>query len=46
MFVTADGSLPPVLHVDSQAAHDDAGQVITDEQWGIYFKQDKTRCRE
>ena len=42
MFVTADGSLPPVLHVDSHAPlHDDSGRLITDEQWGIYFKQDK-----
>ena len=42
MFVTADGSLPPVLHVDSHAPlHDDAGELITSEQWGVYFKQDK-----
>ncbi len=42
VFVTADGSLPPVLHVDSTAPlHDDAGELVTDEQWGIYFKQDK-----
>ena len=42
MFVTADGSLPPVLHVDSHAPlHADSGELITDEQWGVYFKQDK-----
>jgi methylglutamate dehydrogenase subunit A len=42
VFVTADGSLPPVLHVDSTAPlHDDEGRLVTDEQWGIYFKQDK-----
>jgi methylglutamate dehydrogenase subunit A len=42
VFVTADGSLPPVLHVDSTAPlHDDAGGLVTGEQWGIYFKQDK-----
>jgi methylglutamate dehydrogenase subunit A len=42
VFVTADGSLPPVLHVDSTAAlHADSGELVTDEQWGIYFKQDK-----
>jgi methylglutamate dehydrogenase subunit A len=42
MFVTSDGSLPPVLHVDSHAPlHDDAGELVTDDQWGIYFKQDK-----
>jgi glycine/D-amino acid oxidase-like deaminating enzyme len=42
VFVTADGSLPPVLHVDSHAPlHDDEGRLVTAEQWGIYFKQDK-----
>jgi methylglutamate dehydrogenase subunit A len=42
MFVTNDGSLPPVIHVDSNAPlHDDTGALVTDEQWGIYFKQDK-----
>jgi methylglutamate dehydrogenase subunit A len=42
IFGTADGELPPVLHVDSQAPlHADDGSLITDEQWGIYFKQDK-----
>jgi methylglutamate dehydrogenase subunit A len=41
-FITAAGSLPPVLHVDSTAPlHDDEGRLVTDEQWGIYFKQDK-----
>ena len=42
MFVTADGALPPVLHVDSHAPlHADDGRLITDEQWGVYFKQDR-----
>ncbi|MGH2804989.1 MAG: NAD(P)/FAD-dependent oxidoreductase, partial [Thermoleophilaceae bacterium] len=42
VFVTADGSLPPVLHVDSHAPlYDDSGELVTGEQWGIYFKQDK-----
>jgi len=42
MFVTNDGSLPPVVHVDSHAPlHDDAGRLITAEQWGVYYKQDK-----
>ena len=42
IFVTADGKLPPVLHVDSHAPlHADDGTLITDEQWGVYFKQDK-----
>jgi len=41
-FVTADGSLPPVLHVDSNAPlHDDEGRLVTGEQWGIYVKQDR-----
>jgi glycine/D-amino acid oxidase-like deaminating enzyme len=42
VFVTADGSVPPVVHVDSHAAlHDDEGGHETAEQWGVYFKQDK-----
>jgi glycine/D-amino acid oxidase-like deaminating enzyme len=41
-FVTADGSPSPVLHVDSDAAlRDDAGALITDEPWGVYFKPDR-----
>ena len=36
-----DGSMPPVLHVDSDAPlYDDDGKLITDEFWGNYFKQD------
>jgi glycine/D-amino acid oxidase-like deaminating enzyme len=42
VFVTADGSLPPVLHVDSTAPlSDDDGRLLTDEMWGIYVKQDR-----
>jgi glycine/D-amino acid oxidase-like deaminating enzyme len=42
LFVTEAGSLPPVLHVDSGAPlHDDEGGLVTGEQWGIYFKQDR-----
>jgi glycine/D-amino acid oxidase-like deaminating enzyme len=42
IFVTADGRLPPVLHVDSHAALvSDDGALVTDEQWGVYFKQDR-----
>jgi glycine/D-amino acid oxidase-like deaminating enzyme len=42
LFVTNDGALPPVVHVDSHAPlHDDDGALVTAEQWGIYFKQDK-----
>jgi len=41
-FETAGGALPPVLHVDSDAPlHDDAGRLITDQTWGIYFKRDR-----
>jgi glycine/D-amino acid oxidase-like deaminating enzyme len=41
-FVTAAGDTPPVLHVDSaQPLHSDRdGRLLTDEPWGIYFKQD------
>ena len=36
-----DGSMPPVLHVDSDAPlYDDEGKLVTDEFWGNYFKQD------
>jgi glycine/D-amino acid oxidase-like deaminating enzyme len=42
VFVTADGRLPPVLHVDSHAPLvADDGTTVTDEQWGVYFKQDR-----
>jgi methylglutamate dehydrogenase subunit A len=42
VFVTADGSLPPVIHVDSSVPlRDDSGAVVTDQQWGVYFKQDR-----
>ena len=42
VFVTNDGALPPVVHVDSHAPlHDDEGRLVTAEQWGIYYKQDK-----
>ena len=41
-FTTADGKPSPVLHVDSEAElRDDEGRLITDEQWGIYFKPDR-----
>jgi hypothetical protein len=41
-YVTADGSHPPVLHVDCDAPlHDDDGRLITDELWGNYFKRDR-----
>jgi glycine/D-amino acid oxidase-like deaminating enzyme len=41
-FVIADGTLSPVLHVDSASPlHDDDGRLITDEPWGVYFKPDR-----
>jgi methylglutamate dehydrogenase subunit A len=41
-FTDNAGSLPPVLHVDSNAPlHDDmTGELITDQMWGIYYKPD------
>jgi glycine/D-amino acid oxidase-like deaminating enzyme len=43
IFVTNDGALPPVLHVDShEPLHDDEGRLVTDEPWGIYVKQDRS----
>ena len=42
LFATRRGEIPPVLHVDSHAPlHDDAGRLITDEPWGVYFKRDR-----
>jgi glycine/D-amino acid oxidase-like deaminating enzyme len=42
LFLTADGRVPPVVHVDSHAPlHGDDGGLVTAEQWGVYFKQDK-----
>jgi hypothetical protein len=41
-FVTADGRPSGVIHLDSdQPLRDDAGRLITDEPWGIYFKPDR-----
>lgn len=42
-YVTADGKMPPVLHIDSNQplCSDRDGALITDEPWGIYFKQDR-----
>ncbi|MBT5226528.1 MAG: FAD-binding oxidoreductase [Proteobacteria bacterium] len=39
---TNDGEMPPVIHVDSDAAliSDVDGSVITEEMWGIYYKPD------
>jgi len=39
---TADGAMPPVIHVDTDAPlySDVDGSVITEEPWGIYYKPD------
>jgi len=38
----ADGSMPPVIHVDTDAPlmSDVDGSLITDQPWGIYYKPD------
>src|SRR6185503_16005330 len=42
MFATADGSAPPVIHLDTDAPLvADDGKLIADELWGIYFKRDR-----
>jgi methylglutamate dehydrogenase subunit A len=41
-FATADGSAPPVIHLDTDAPlHTDDGDLVTDGLWGIYFKRDR-----
>lgn len=42
-YATAQGKLPPVLHVDSTEPlySDRDGSLITDGHWGIYFKRDR-----
>ncbi len=39
---TNDGKMPPVIHVDTDAAlySDVDGSLITDKMWGIYYKPD------
>ena len=39
---TNDGSIPPVIHVDTDAPliSDVDGSTITEEMWGIYYKPD------
>ena len=42
MFATADGEVPPVIHLDTDAPlYTDDGKLVTDELWGIYFKRDR-----
>jgi glycine/D-amino acid oxidase-like deaminating enzyme len=41
-FDTADGSAPPVIHLDTDAPlYTDQGELVTDELWGIYYKRDR-----
>ncbi|MQA27025.1 MAG: FAD-dependent oxidoreductase [Micromonosporaceae bacterium] len=41
VFTDARGDSPPVMHVDSDAPlHDEDGELLTDEPWGIYYKPD------
>jgi glycine/D-amino acid oxidase-like deaminating enzyme len=42
MFSLPDGSMPPVIHVDSDAPlHTDDGTLVSEDLWGIYYKQDR-----
>jgi methylglutamate dehydrogenase subunit A len=42
VFARADGSAPPVIHLDTDAPlYTDDGRLVTDELWGIYFKRDR-----
>ncbi|MDQ2984323.1 MAG: FAD-binding oxidoreductase [Actinomycetota bacterium] len=42
MFATADGSAPPVIHLDTDAPlYTDDARLVTDELWGIYYKRDR-----
>ncbi|MFN8185938.1 MAG: FAD-binding oxidoreductase [Gaiellales bacterium] len=42
LFSLPDGSMPPVIHLDTDAPlYTDDGTLVTDELWGIYYKQDK-----
>jgi glycine/D-amino acid oxidase-like deaminating enzyme len=42
MFARADGSAPPVIHLDTDAPlYTDEGRLVTDELWGIYYKRDR-----
>ena len=42
LFSLQDGSMPPVIHLDTDAPlYTDDGVLVTDELWGIYYKQDR-----
>jgi len=42
-YATADGGMPPVIHVDSSEPllEDGSGRKLADGLWGIYFKRDR-----
>jgi len=40
-FMANDDSMPPVMHVDTDAPlYDAEGALVTDQLWGIYYKPD------
>jgi methylglutamate dehydrogenase subunit A len=40
-FTDGAGRQPPVVHVDTDAPlYDEDGKLVTDQQWGIYYKPD------
>ena len=42
VFSLPDGSMPPVIHLDTDAPlYTDEGELVSDELWGIYYKQDR-----
>jgi glycine/D-amino acid oxidase-like deaminating enzyme len=42
LFSLPDGGIPPVIHLDTDAPlYTDEGRLVTDDLWGIYFKQDR-----
>ncbi len=42
-YVTAEGKTPPVFHFDSREPlySQQTGELLTDDLWGIYWKQDR-----
>jgi len=42
VHITNDGRRPPLVHVDSDTPlYSEAGRLVWDQPWGIYFKRDK-----
>ena len=42
LHITNDGKRPPLVHVDSDIPlYSEAGRLVWDQPWGIYFKRDK-----